>query len=47
MKPGRSYAATIDQPTLTAALDLERARRRSPSFDKLTRSLRPLLARGP
>lgn len=46
MEPGRSYSETIDQPKLTAALDLERARQRSPSFDKLARSLGALLASG-
>ena len=33
------YSETIDQPGMTARLDLELCRRRSPSFDKLCREL--------
>lgn len=33
------YAETIDQPRMTAVMDLNLARRRSPSFDKLCREL--------
>jgi len=33
------YSKTVDQPGMTAALDLELCRRRSPSFDKLCREL--------
>jgi len=38
MKIG-TYSETIDQPRLTAAMDLQRARARCPSFDKLCREL--------
>lgn len=37
-----SYSETADQPKLTAWLDLQLARRRSPSFDKLRRVLESL-----
>lgn len=33
------YSETADQPRLTAAFNVENARRRSPSFDKLCREL--------
>jgi hypothetical protein len=33
------YSETVDQPKLTARMDLELCRRRSPSFDKLCREL--------
>ena len=33
------YSETVDQPTLTAKMDLLTARQRSPSFDKLCREL--------
>lgn len=36
---GNRYAETVDQPRITAAMDLALARRRSPSFDKLCREL--------
>ncbi|MCP3959324.1 MAG: DUF4276 family protein [bacterium] len=36
---GPKYSETVDQPALTAALDLALCRRRSPSFDKLCREL--------
>ena len=34
---GAKYSETIDQPRLTARMDLRMCRRRSPSFDKLCR----------
>jgi hypothetical protein len=33
------YAETVDQPRLTAAMDLQMCRERSKSFDKLCREL--------
>lgn len=36
---GTNYSETVDQPRLTAAMDLAMARRRSRSFDKLCREL--------
>jgi hypothetical protein len=39
LMPGGSYLDTHDQPALTAALDIEEARRRCPSLDKLLRDL--------
>ena len=36
---GRSYLDTDDQPALMAALDIDEARRRCPSLDKLLRDL--------
>jgi len=36
---GVKYSATQDQPAMTEAMDLEVARQRSPSFDKLRRDL--------
>lgn len=36
---GAKYSETVDQPAMTAAMDLERCRSRSPSFDKLCREL--------
>jgi predicted ATPase len=33
------YSETIDQPAMTADMDLSLCRRRSPSFDKLCREL--------
>ena len=38
MRAGK-YSETIDQPKLTAKMDLQLCRRRSPSFDKLCREL--------
>lgn len=38
------YAETIDQPALTARIDVALARKRSPSFDKLVREIGKLLA---
>ena len=43
MAPGRSYRETVDQPALSASFDLERARQRAPSFDKLWRDVAELL----
>jgi hypothetical protein len=36
---GTKYSETIDQPSMTAKMDLSRCRQRSPSFDKLCREL--------
>jgi Domain of unknown function (DUF4276) len=36
---GTKYSETIDQPRMTAAMDLAACRKRSPSFDKLCREL--------
>jgi hypothetical protein len=36
---GVKYSETVDQPKLTAKLDLQLTRRRSPSFDKLCREV--------
>jgi hypothetical protein len=36
---GIKYSETVDQPAMTAALDLQQCRSRSPSFDKLCREL--------
>ena len=44
MEPGRYYSETVDQPALTQALDLERVRERSSSFDKLWREVERLVA---
>ena len=44
MEPGRYYSETVDQPALTQMLDLDRARQRSPSFDKLWREVERLTA---
>ena len=38
MKRG-GYSPTVDQPKMTARIDLVRCRERSPSFDKLCRDL--------
>lgn len=40
----RSYSPTVDQPALTSHMDLQLARERSPSFDKLCRELGKRLA---
>ena len=39
------YSETVDQPALTAKMDLDLCRERSPSFDKLCRELGSQLAR--
>jgi len=39
MPPARRYSETLDQPALAAVFDLELARRRSPSFEKLCREM--------
>lgn len=36
---GPKYSESVDQPAMTAAMDLRLCRRRSPSFDKLCREL--------
>ncbi len=36
---GTKYSETVDQPAMTANIDLSLCRRRSPSFDKLCREL--------
>lgn len=36
---GNKYSETADQPRMTAIMDLQQCRRRSPSFDKLCREL--------
>lgn len=36
---GQSYSETVDQPRLSARVDVSLARRRSPSFDKLCREV--------
>lgn len=41
---GRSYSEVTDQPALAAQFDLDQARQRAPSFDKLWRDLSRLLA---
>jgi hypothetical protein len=43
MQGERSYLPTLDQVALTAKVDFGLARQRSPSFDKLIRSLETLL----
>ncbi|WP_324667937.1 DUF4276 family protein [Geochorda subterranea] len=47
MEPGRYYSETVDQPALTQMFDLDRARQRSPSFDKLWREVERLAASHP
>lgn len=44
MPRDRSYRETLDQPALTARIDLEQARRGAPSFDKLWRDVAELLS---
>ena len=41
---GKKYSETVDQPALTAKMDLALCRQRSPSFDKLCRELERRLA---
>ncbi|CAN5583584.1 hypothetical protein BH24ACT4_BH24ACT4_03970 [soil metagenome] len=41
---GLAYSPTLDQPALSALLDLELARAGSPSFDKLCREVERILA---
>jgi hypothetical protein len=43
MPSGRSYRETLDQPALTAIIDLSAARSASPSFAKFWRDLESLL----
>ena len=42
LMPGRSYLDVDDQPALMASLDIESARLRCPSLDKLLRDLRAM-----
>jgi hypothetical protein len=42
---GVKYSETVDQPTMTQAMDLALCRQRSPSFDKLCRELEARLER--
>lgn len=44
MPSGRSYRETVDQPALTAIFDIEAARARASSLDKLCRDIEALLA---
>lgn len=41
----RGYSETVDQPALSALVDLDMAQSRSRSFDKLVRSVAALLSR--
>ena len=43
MAPGRSYREVRDQAALTARMDLQQARLRAPSFDKMWRAVENLL----
>lgn len=40
---GAKYSETVDQPRLTAAMDLRASRQRGPSFDKLCRILEAVM----
>lgn len=42
LPPGQTYSETVDQPPLTARLDLTLARQRASSFDKLCRAVHTL-----
>ncbi|MGA2835080.1 MAG: DUF4276 family protein [Acidimicrobiales bacterium] len=42
MPSGKAYSSSVDQPALTARMDLDLARSRSGSFDKLWRALESL-----
>ncbi|MBI5432025.1 MAG: DUF4276 family protein [Planctomycetes bacterium] len=44
MEGSRSYSEVLDQPALSAVFDLDLARKRSPSFDKMWRDVASLLA---
>ncbi len=44
---GRPYSETLDQPSLTAKMDLTQCRQRSRSFDKLCRELEKRCGRRP
>lgn len=44
---GIKYSETVDQPRMTAMMDLFHCRERSPSFDKLCRELAKRVARNP
>ena len=43
MEPGRSYSPSTDQPALTAVFDMDVARKRAPSFDKLYHAVESML----
>ena len=43
MPPGRAYKETRDQPALTTMFDLEQARQRARSFDKMWRTVVDLM----
>jgi hypothetical protein len=43
MPAGHSYRETLDQPALTAAFDLQAARKGAPSFDKMWRDVTSIL----
>jgi hypothetical protein len=43
---GPKYSETVDQPRLTAAMDLHLCRQHSPSFDKLCRELEACMRGG-
>ena len=43
MAPGRSYREVRDQAAFTARMDLQQARLRAPSFDKMWRAVENLL----
>lgn len=43
MEPGRSYSPSTDQPALTAVFDMDVARKRAASFEKLYRAVESLL----
>lgn len=43
MPPGRAYKETRDQPALTSMFDLNQARRRARSFDKMWRTVLELI----
>jgi hypothetical protein len=44
MHGGRTYVEVDDQPALTEKFDLQLARQRCPSFDKLVRAFETLLS---
>lgn len=46
MEPERDYRETVDQAAFASQMDLQLARRRSPSFDKFYREVTRLLSGG-
>ena len=46
MPPGRAYKATRDQLAFSEKFDLDQARRRAPSFDKMWRTIADLAGHG-